>query len=124
MRKKKDLIEVVMSMMMALGGVSIRLIAQSQDIRRAFTLDGYSIPDSANTIREMVLRFASYVQKGVWECGEGGIIQIWFFGIRHCCHYHRWGKGNETIHNIHLPALHGPPSPPGRDESLLLLTRR
>lgn len=64
MRKKKDLIELVMSMMMALGGVSIRLIAQSQDIRRAFTLDGYSIPDSANTIREMVLRFASYVQKG------------------------------------------------------------
>lgn len=62
-KRKKDSIELVMSRMTALDGVSFRLLANSHDIRRAFTSDGYAIPESANTIRELVLRFASGVRQ-------------------------------------------------------------
>lgn len=61
--RKKDSLELAMSRVTALNETSFRRLATCDDIRRAFSSDGYVIPNSANTIREMVLRFAASVRQ-------------------------------------------------------------
>lgn len=61
-KKVKDSLETVLSRIIALDGVSFRVLANSTDIRHLFSLGGYTIPSSANTIREMVLRFAAGIR--------------------------------------------------------------
>lgn len=64
-KKAKDSLEKVLSRMSARDGLSFRALANSYDIRRMFPLGGYIIPESANTIREIVLRYASEVRVGI-----------------------------------------------------------
>lgn len=66
-KKARDSLERVLSRLTARDGFSFRALANSFDIKRLFPLGGYTIPDSANTIREMVLIFASGIRRDITE---------------------------------------------------------
>lgn len=57
-KKDKDNLEVVLSRMVSLDGLSFRVFTTSRDLRNALKPDGYEVPKSPTTIRNIVMEFA------------------------------------------------------------------